>query len=189
VLAGAPVEVETTKVFGCSIKWSDKREWVAKGYEDWAKEEVTLETIDTAGIEALVRNDSDKLRLVNVWATWCGPCVIEFPDLVSVHRIYRGRDFEVVTIDADPPEKRDKALEFLKEQQASTRNYAFDKGDPYALIDAVDAEWPGNLPHTIVVAPGGEVVYRSDGAFDTLEMRKAIVGWLGRYYHSVQGGN
>ena len=189
VLAGEPVKVETTKVFGCSIKWSEKREWVEKGYEDWAKEEVTLETIDTEGIEALVRNDSKKLRLVNVWATWCGPCVIEFPDLVSVHRIYRGRDFEVVTIDADGPEKREKALEFLKEQQASTRNYAFDEGDPYALIDAVDPEWPGNLPHTIVVAPGGEVIYRSDGAFDTLEMRKAIVGWLGRYYHSVQGGD
>jgi len=189
VLAGKAAPVETTKVFGCSIKWSDKRGWVKKGYEEWANEEVTLETIDTAGVEALVRNDSKKLRLINVWATWCGPCVIEFPDLVSVHRIYRGRDFEVVTIDADPPEKNDKALEFLKEQQASTRNYAFDKGDPYALIDAVDTEWPGNLPHTIVVAPGGEVLYRSDGAFDTLEMRKAIVGWLGRYYHSVQGGD
>jgi len=161
---------------------------VKKGYEDWAKEPVTLETIDAGSIEALVHNDSGKLRLVNVWATWCGPCIIEFPDLVSVHRIYRGRDFEVVTIDADAPENRDKALAFLKEQQASTRNYAFDEGDPYALIDAVDTEWAGNLPHTIVVAPGGEVVYRSDGAFDTPELRRAIVEWLGRYYHSVPGG-
>ena len=42
----------------------------------------------------MIRNDSKKLRLVNVWATWCGPCVIEFPDLVSLHRIYRGRDFD-----------------------------------------------------------------------------------------------
>jgi peroxiredoxin len=188
VLAGRPVAVETTKVFGCSIKWSDKRVWVKKGYEDWAKEPVKLETIDTADVEAIVRNDSEKLRLVNVWATWCGPCVIEFPDLVSVHRIYRDRDFEVVTINADTPEKREKALAFLKEQQASTRNFAFDKGDPYALIEAVDTEWPGNLPHTVVVAPGGEVVYRSNGAFDTLELRRAIVGWLGRYYHSVPGG-
>jgi thiol-disulfide isomerase/thioredoxin len=188
LLAGSPVPVETTKVFGCSIKWAEKREWVKKGYEEWANEPVTLETIDADGVEALVGNDSKKLRLINVWATWCGPCVIEFPDLVDVHRIYRGRDFEVVTIDADPPDKREKALEFLREKQASTRNYAFDQGDPYALIDAVDPEWAGNLPHTIVVAPGGEVLYRSDGAFDTLRLRKAIVGWLGRYYHSVQGG-
>jgi thiol-disulfide isomerase/thioredoxin len=189
VLAGKPVPVETTKVFGCSVKWADKRPWVKEGYEKWAQEPVTLETIDEAGVKALARNEGEKkLRLVNVWATWCGPCKIEFPDLVSIHRIYRGREFEVVTVNADDPAKREAALAFLKEQQASTRNYAFDKGDPYALIEAVDSKWQGALPHTIVVAPGGDVVYRSEGAFDTLKLRKAIVGWLGRYYHSTQGG-
>lgn len=189
VLAGKPVPVETTKVFGCSVKWSDKRPWVKDGYEKWAQEPVTLETIDEAGVRAQVRNEGGKkLRLVNVWATWCGPCVIEFPDLVSLHRIYRGREFEVVTVNADDAAKREKALEFLKTQQASTRNYAFDKGDPYALVEAVDPKWQGALPHTIVVAPGGEVIYRSEGAFDTLKLRKAIVGWLGRYFHSTPGG-
>jgi thiol-disulfide isomerase/thioredoxin len=189
VLAGRPVPVETTKVFGCSVKWSDKRAWVKEGYEKWAQEPVTLETIDEAGVRAQAKNEGGKkLRLVNVWATWCGPCVIEFPDLVSIHRIYRGRDFEVVTINADDAGNRGKALEFLKTQQASTRNFAFDKGDPYALIEAVDPKWQGALPHTILVAPGGDVIYRSEGAFDRLKLRKAIVGWLGRYYHSIPGG-
>jgi peroxiredoxin len=189
VLAGRPVPVETTKVFGCSVKWSDKRAWVKEGYEKWAQEPVTLETIDERGVAALAKNEGGKkLRLINVWATWCGPCVIEFPELVSIHRIYRGREFEVVTVNADDAAKREKATEFLKAQQASTRNYAFDKGDPYALIEAVDAKWQGALPHTIVVAPGGEVIYRSEGAFETLKLRKAIVGWLGRYYHSTPGG-
>jgi len=189
VLAGKPVPVETTKVFGCSVKWSDKRNWVTEGYEKWAQEPVTLETIDEAGVKALSRNEGGKkLRLVNVWATWCGPCVIEFPDLVSLHRIYRDREFEVVTVNSDEAGKREKALEFLKTQQASTRNLAFDKGDPYALIEAVDPKWQGALPHTIVVAPGGEVIYRSEGAFDTLKLRKAIVGWLGRYFYSTPGG-
>ena len=189
VLAGKPVPVETTKVFGCSVKWSDKRPWVKEGYEKWAQEPVTLETIDEAGIRALARNEGGKkLRLLNVWATWCGPCVIEFPDIVSLNRIYRGREFEVVTVNADEGSKREKALEFLKTQQASTRNVAFDKGDPYALIEAVDPKWQGALPHTIVVAPGGEVIYRSEGAFDTLKLRKAIVGWLGRYFYSTPGG-
>lgn len=189
VLAGKPVPVETTKVFGCSVKWSDKRPWVKDGYAKWAQEPVTLETIDEAGVKVQARNEGGKkLRLLNVWATWCGPCVIEFPDLVSLHRIYRGRDFEVVTVNADDAGKREKALEFLKTQQASTRNFAFEKGDPYALIEAVDPKWQGALPHTIVVAPGGEVIYRSEGAFDMLKLRKAIVGWVGRYYHSTPGG-
>lgn len=189
VLAGRPVAVATTKVFGCSVKWADKRPWVKKGFEQWAEEPVSLEPIDEPGVVALARNaGGTKLRLVNVWATWCGPCVIEFPELVSIHRIYRGREFEVVTVNADDAARRTKALEFLKSQQASTRNYAFDQGDPYALVEAVDPKWQGALPHTLLVAPGGEVVYRSQGAFDTLALRKAIVGWLGRYYHSTPGG-
>jgi peroxiredoxin len=188
VLAGKPVAVETTKVFGCSVKWADKRGSVKDGFAKWALEPVALEAIDEAGVRALVKNEGGKkLRLVNVWATWCGPCVIEFPDLVSLNRIYRGRDFEVVTVNADDPDKKDRALEFLKLQQASTKNFAFDKGDPYALIEAVDPKWQGALPHTILVAPGGEVLYRSEAAFDMLELRRAIVGYLGRYYHSVPG--
>jgi hypothetical protein len=94
----------------------------------------------------------------------------------------------VVTVNADDPEQRGKVLEFLKQQQASTRNVAFDKADPYALVEAVDPKWQGALPYTILVAPGGKVIYRSDGAFETKVLRKAIVGWLGRYYHSVPGG-
>ena len=84
--------------------------------------------------------------------------MIELPDIVTLNRIYRGREFEVVTVNADEAGKREGALEFLKKEQASTRNVAFDKGDPYALIEAVDPKWQGALPHTIVVAPGGEVI-------------------------------
>lgn len=187
LLAGRPVPVATTKVFGCSIKWSEKRASVAEGFKQWAAEPVVLDEVGEAGIQDLVRNPTRKLRLVNVWATWCGPCVTEFPELVTIHRIYRGRDFEAVTISADQPERREAVLEFLRKQQASTRNLIFDKGDPYALIEVVDREWRGALPHTILVAPGGRVIHRSEGAFDPLALKKAIVGHLGRYYHSVAG--
>jgi peroxiredoxin len=187
LLAEKPVPVEKTKVFGCSIKWAEKAGWIEEGKKRWAEEEVALATTDAAGLKALAKNDSPKLRLINVWATWCGPCVIEFPDLVTINRMYRARAFEVVTVSADLPEKREAALTFLKEKQASTRNFVFATGDPYAMIDAVDLEWQGALPHTMLVAPGGKVIYRSQGAFEPLALRKAIVGYLGRYYHSVAG--
>ncbi len=188
VLAGKPVPVETTKVFGCSIKWADKRAWVKQGFERWEQEPVGLEPTDIAGVKALAQGDPKKLRLINVWATWCGACVIEFPELVSINRIYRGRDFEVVTLDADMPELQGKARGFLESQHASMRNIAFDKGDPYPLIEALDPKWQGSLPYTTLVAPGGKVLYRSEGAFDVRELRKAIVDWLGRTYHALPGG-
>jgi thiol-disulfide isomerase/thioredoxin len=188
VLAGRPVPVETTKVFGCSVKWADKRALVKDGLDKWAQEPVALETVDVEGLKAIVAGDARKLRLVNVWALWCGPCLVEFPDLVALHRIYRGRDFEVVTLDGDVPEAQPKSREFLIRQQASMRNVAVNRDDPYTLIEVVDREWRGALPHTMLVAPGGKVLYRSEGPFDMRELRRQIVGWLGRYYHSVPGG-
>jgi thiol-disulfide isomerase/thioredoxin len=187
LLAGKPVPVETTKVFGCSIKWSEKRAWVAKGFETWAAEPVALEPADDDAIRKIMAGHGEKLRLVNVWATYCGPCVIEFPELVEMHRMYRGRPFELVTISADAPEKREAAEAFLKEQQASMHNVLYDKGDPYALIELVDPEWQGALPHSMLVAPDGQVLWRSSGPFDPLPLRQRIISWLGRTYHAVPG--
>jgi thiol-disulfide isomerase/thioredoxin len=132
-------------------------------------------------------NATGKLRLVNVWATWCAPCIIEFPELVSIHRMYRGREFEAVTISADSPDKLDKVGGFLKSQQASTLNLLFEGPDADALAEAVDPRWSGALPTTVLVAPGGEIIWRSVGAFDPLALKGAIVGYLGRYYHSKPG--
>ncbi len=187
VLAGQPVAVETTKVFGCSIKWSDKRGSVADAAKEWAAEPVTLTSVNTAALKELAHNATDKLRLFNAWATWCGPCVTEFPDLVKIHRMYRGRGLEVVTVSTDFPDNKESALKFLRGQQASTRNVILDSDDSYALIEALDKEWPGAIPYTILVAPGGKVLYRSQGAFDALKLKKAVVGYFGRYYHSVAG--
>lgn len=182
LLADKPVPVETTRTVGCSVKWSDKRQSAADALAKWDQEPAALKTIDAAGLRDLVANNSDKLRVINVWATWCGPCVTEFPDLVTIHRMYRNRDFEFVTITADAPESREAALKFLNRQHASMTNFIFDKDDPYALADALGVEWPGALPFTLVVKPGGEIVYSKMGPIDPLELRRAIVDQLSRYY-------
>jgi peroxiredoxin len=124
-------EVATTKVFGCSVKWAEKGVWQKQAREEWAKEPVTIDTIDAGGIKTLLQNNTDKLRLINVWATWCGPCTTEFPEFITMNRMYRKRDFEIITISADDPMKKEKALKFLKQAQASTTNYIFSKDDKY----------------------------------------------------------
>jgi peroxiredoxin len=182
LLAGRPVPVEWTKVFGCSTKWADKRDSVTQALDAWAKEDVDLRLIDEKGIKALVRNDGKKLRLVNVWATWCGPCVAELPEFVAINRMYRQRDFELVTISANSPAEKDKALEVLKRKQVAAANYLFDGNDKYKLMDAVDPQSSGAVPHTILIAPGGKVLYRWSDTCDPLAIKKAIVEYLGRTY-------
>ncbi|WPP53273.1 redoxin family protein [Catalinimonas niigatensis] len=184
LLAGKKVSNPETKTFGCSIKWGWKDEWVQKQLDAWAAEEVSIEPISTDGIRQLIANDSDKLRLINVWATWCGPCVMEFPEFIEIDRMYRGRDFEFISISADQPTKQDKALAFLKKKEASNKNYIFNTDDKYALIEAIDPEWQGALPYTLLVEPGGSIVYSKQGTIDPQEMKRAIVEnqYIGRYY-------
>jgi peroxiredoxin len=186
MVAGKPVPVETTKTFGCSIKWADKKGGAAAATKALDKEPVELKTIDSDGLRELVTNKGDKVRVINVWATWCGPCVAEFPDLVTMNRMYRKRGFEMVTVTADAPENREAALKFLNEQHASTANYIFNEDSPYKLADALGVEWQGALPFTLVVKPGGEVVYKKMGPIDPLELRRAIVDEISRYYFKLE---
>ncbi len=182
LLAGRDVPVATTRVFGCSTKWSDKREDARKSLEKWDAEPVSLETIDTDGLAKLAKNDTEKLLVVNVWATWCGPCVSELPDFVTMNRMYRKRPFHMVTLSIDEPDKRAEALRILKENKVAMTNYLATTTDKDKVAEALDKDWPGPVPYTLVIAPGGKVLYRKVGAIDSLELKRVIVDQIGRTY-------
>jgi thiol-disulfide isomerase/thioredoxin len=182
LLEGREITIKKMKTFGCSIKWADKEKSAQKALADWAKEPVDVNMIDANGLKEIMKNKSDKLRLVNIWATWCGPCVIEMPELVNINRMYRARAFEMVTISGDVPGKKDAAIQFLKDKQVSCTNYLFNSDDRSEMADALDKGWEGGIPYTVIIKPGGEIIYRHTGGIDPLEVKKIIVGYLGRYY-------
>ncbi|HBH85742.1 MAG: redoxin [Bacteroidetes bacterium GWA2_40_15] len=182
LLEGKQVPVEKTKTFGCSIKWANKAEWRAKYDADWKKKPVEVIEADLNGIKEVLANKSNKYRLINVWATWCGPCVIEYPEFVTMQRMYGARDFEFVSISTDGLKKKDKVLEFLKDKNSAVKNYLYSADNKYPLIEAVDKNWSGSLPYTLLVAPGGEVVYSHNGVIDPLEVRKEIMQKIGRFF-------
>ncbi len=182
LLAGKPVPVETTRTFGCSTKWSDKRAEAVKWLERADAEPVSLKPIDETDLARLAKNETDKLLVVNLWATWCGPCVAEMPEFVTMNRMYRKRNFQMITISLDQPEQNEAALKLLKENHASTTNYISTIASTDKFAEALDKEWRGPLPHTILIAPGGKIIYRHTNAIDPIEVRKAIVDFMGRTY-------
>jgi thiol-disulfide isomerase/thioredoxin len=182
MLEGREVAIKKMKTFGCSIKWADKEKSAQKAFEEWAKEPVEVNLIDANGVREIMKNNSGKLRLVNIWATWCGPCVIEMPELVNINRMYRNRAFEMITISGDMPSKKDDVIKFLKDKQVSCTNYLFNSEDRTELGKALDKGWEGGIPYTIIIKPGGEIIYRQLGSIEPLEVKKAIIGYLGRYY-------
>jgi thiol-disulfide isomerase/thioredoxin len=182
MLEGREITIKKMKTFGCTIKWADKKNSAQKAFAEWAKEPVEVNMIDVNGAREIMKNNSGKLRLVNIWATWCGPCVIEMPELVNINRMYRGRAFEMVTISGDMPSKKDAVIKFLKDKQVSCTNYQFNSEDRTELGEALDKGWEGGIPYTVIIKPGGEIIYRHTGPIEPLEVKKVIVGYLGRYY-------
>jgi len=182
LLAGKTPVVQETRTFGCSIKWNWKQEWNETVEKQWREKPVSLEMASIGNIKEIISNPTNKLILVNLWATWCGPCITEFPELITIHRMYQGRDFELVTISADVPFRKENVEKFLQDKNAAVRNYLYDATDKYALMDAVDDQWQGALPHSLLIAPGGEIVARYAGIIDPLTVKKDVVGYLGRYF-------
>lgn len=182
LLAGKPVPAPTTRVFGCSTKWADKRADARRALERWDQEPVPLETIDEAGVRRLAKNDGKKLLLINVWASWCGPCVAEPPEFVTMNRMYRRRPFQLITLSLDEPAKRDAALAVLRENKVAASNSIVQAASRDQFAEALDKAWAGPLPYTLLIAPGGKILYRKSGPVDPLEVRRAVVGYLGRTY-------
>ena len=197
MLAGKPVTTPKTTVVGCSTKWNSNKAEIAQAEQKWKDEPVELATIEAAGVAALAKNTSNRYRLINVWATWCAPCVAEFPHLVELSRRLGNRDFEFVTICMDDPKMQAEAKKFLVKQHAvppgrlkrllhaegrEATNYIYTESSTDALIKALDPEWPGPLPHTVLVAPGGQIVYRHNGKVDPDELRAKVIEQLGPYY-------
>ena len=185
VLSGQTVREPTTKTFGCSTKWGWKLATKKKVNKEWKEKEVTLSTIGEKGVKALLKNeDSKKLRLINIWATWCGPCVLEYPEFIVLQRMFGARDFEFVSLSADKPNAQEKVLKFLKEKNSACTNFLFAGDDKYALIEAVDPKWNGALPYTILVEPNGDIVWSHQGEVDFYELKKVIVDheMIGRYF-------
>ena len=197
LLAGRPVTKPKTIVMGCSTKWNSKRDDIAAAEEKWKSEPVDLELIDAGGVAKLAKNDSNRLRLVNVWATWCAPCVAEFPALVALARRVGNRDFELVTISMDDAKMRPQVKAFLEKQHVATPgrlkrllaaegrgalNFLYTGASADALVQSLDPEWPGPLPHTVLIAPGGKIVWRHNGAVDSGELTRKVVELLGAYY-------
>jgi peroxiredoxin len=178
LIAGKPVPVAHTPAFGCSTKWKSKIDSQMEETRKYEAEPVSVQMATAEDLKKLRSNPTGKVLLVNFWATWCGPCLSEFPDFETTYRMFRRRDFDLVTISTNLPDEKTGVLKTLQAQHASSKNLQFATTDTYGLQAAFDAHWEAGVPYTMVIAPGGKILYQKQGEVDILEVRRAILANL-----------
>jgi peroxiredoxin len=174
LLAGKEVTVKETRAGGCSTKWAGKEEDVKKFMDRLAAEPVTLDDANEETLKDL-NKASGKIRLVNFWATSCGPCVAEFSELITINRMYRNRAFEMITVSANFPDEKKEALAFLQKKQSSGKNLIFSGTDKYKQMAAFDKDWDASLPYTVLFDAEGKVLNKWNNQIEPLEVKRAIV--------------
>jgi len=194
LLAGKPVPVTKTRPHGCSTKWRGRSAHVKEDDKAWQSAPAIVEEIDLETIKKLRKNGSGKLRLFNVWATWCAPCKAEMPDLSAISRRFSRREFEVITISLDAAKDKAAVEKFLSQNRMvmegklkksviaegrKTNNYLFTGASTDDLAAALDPEWPGPVPYSLLVDKDGKVLLRKTGIIDPHELKVEILEQLG----------
>jgi len=178
LLAGRPVAVPHTPAFGCSTKWLSKADNQLRELRQIEAEPVTVEAATADELKKLRANPTGKVLLVSFWATWCGPCLTEFPGMETTFRMYRHRDFTMVTVAANYPDEKAGVLKVLQQEHASGRNLYFASNDTYAMQAAFEAKWDAGVPFTMLIAPGGKVLFQQQGELDIIALRRVILANL-----------
>jgi peroxiredoxin len=170
--------VKHTGVFGCSTKWKEKHAAQVEALRKIEAQPVKLEMASAADLKKLRSNPEKKMLLVSFWATWCGSCIHEFPDVEDTFRMYSVRDFDLVTVSANMPDEKESVMRVLQKMHATSRNLLFDSSDTAALQAAFDPTWESAVPYTVLIAPDGKILYKKQGSLDILELRRTILATL-----------
>ncbi len=110
-----------------------------------------IEYIKVPDLEKILGNSENTLYVVNFWATWCPPCVKEFPGFQKVSGEYNSTKVKFIMISLDfPSDVKTQLLPFLKEHNVRLKVDLMTDMDYNSWIDKVDSSWQGEIPATLL---------------------------------------
>jgi thiol-disulfide isomerase/thioredoxin len=117
----------------------------------------TVKKISPAGVKKQVASYKGKVVFLNYYATWCPPCVREFPDIVKLSNKYRKSGLVVIAVSMDDPNQTNKVISFLKAQKATFPAFIKNTDDPQVFIKGFDKKWDGAIPRTYIYNKKGKL--------------------------------
>ncbi len=142
-------------------------------------EDVKVTPVTAADIQREIRDPAAKAVLVNMWATWCGPCQEEFPDLVKVAHKYQGQGLKTMLVSADDEKELPAVKKFLADHGVEFPAYLKAQKDQ-EFIDGMDKQWSGALPTTFIFDGSGKLRDFWEGAATFNDFEVKVVEVLGK---------
>lgn len=134
---------------------------------------------NTDDIKQIFESSKGKVVLLNFWATWCKPCVKEFPELMKLYSNYKDKGFELVFISLDDiSEVETKLKPFLTKSGVDFTTYYNTFAKPEELIDYVDKNWSGAIPQTYIYDKEGTMQVSILGNKTYEQFEKEITKYL-----------
>ncbi|MBA6154011.1 TlpA family protein disulfide reductase [Gelidibacter maritimus] len=136
--------------------------------EDYS--DVPLEVYDFEGLKPLLKTSTDKVYVVNFWATWCAPCIKELPYFEALGAAYSDRNVELLLVSLDFPKKYESHLKpFIKKNNLKSKVVALDDNDSNTWIPAIDPDWTGAIPATLIFNKNKRQFYEQTFTYEELE--------------------
>ena len=133
---------------------------------------VTVEVVDTAGYQKAIDAHRGSVVLVDYWATWCGPCIKQFPHTVELSEKYRDQGLKVIALSFDDADQIDLVRKFLADKEAK-----FDGLISKLSLDefAEEFDFDGALPHYVVYDRNGKPVKHISPSDPTTTFRPELI--------------
>lgn len=128
--------------------------------------------VDAQALARVLDSQKGRVVVLSFWATWCEPCVREFPDLVALAR--ERRDIAFVAVSIDEKEDRPLVESFLAERRPPFPVYLKAPGPDEAFISGVDPAWSGAIPATLVFDRRGRLGALLEGEHSRADIEKAV---------------
>lgn len=118
--------------------------------------QVEVQSLDAAGVKKVLESYKGKVVLVNYWATWCAPCIDEFPGIVKLQNEYRDKGLVVVGVSFDDPDEKDKVVAFISQNGVNFPILMRKSGSLERFSGSLDKGWSGVLPNSYVIGKNGK---------------------------------
>lgn len=126
--------------------------------------------VDFSALEKLMKSNNDTLQVINLWATWCKPCIQELPYFEKIHKDYASKNVKVILVSLDTEKYWESALTpFLLRNPMTAEVWALYNQKPSDWIDRVAPQWSGAIPGTLFLLNGEKYFFEQEFTYESLQ--------------------